>query len=110
MVRSNQWPSMPNRVGKVPPTPIATKPVIESIEMTRESVYLGGRYLKYSRDVSQTPWAVGNTMLAELSVSGIVCEDIKEAFRADGKMACLNECQRGYESRLPIAERLWSSN
>ncbi|KAK3814033.1 MAG: hypothetical protein J3Q66DRAFT_345472 [Benniella sp.] len=70
-------------VGKVPPTPIATKPVIESIEMTRESVYLGGRYLKYSRDVSQTPWAVGNTMLAELSVSGIVCEGIKEAFRAD---------------------------
>ncbi|KAI8362539.1 hypothetical protein B0O80DRAFT_493515 [Mortierella sp. GBAus27b] len=70
-------------VGNVPPNIVTTKPELESIEMTRESIYLGGRYLKYSRDVSQTPWAVGNTILAELSVSGIVCEAVKEAFRAD---------------------------
>ncbi|KAF9914850.1 putative tRNA pseudouridine synthase Pus10, partial [Lobosporangium transversale] len=70
-------------IGNVPPTTITTKPELESIEMMRESVYVGGRYLKYSRDVSQTPWSIGTTMLAELSVSGIVCDTIKNAFRAD---------------------------
>ncbi|KAG0370385.1 hypothetical protein BC939DRAFT_428055 [Gamsiella multidivaricata] len=70
-------------VGTVPPTAISTKPELESIEMTRESVYMGGRYLKYTRDVSQTPWAIGTTVLAELSVSGIICDPVKEAHRAD---------------------------
>ena len=55
--------------------------------MTRESVYVGGRYLKYTRDVSQTPWTIGTTVLAELSVSGIVCETVKKAFKADGRHA-----------------------
>ncbi|KAF9322331.1 putative tRNA pseudouridine synthase Pus10, partial [Podila horticola] len=67
----------------VPPKEVITKPAIEFIEMTRESVYVGGRYLKYTRDVSQTPWSIGTTMLAELSVSGIVCNTLKEAYRAD---------------------------
>ncbi|KAF9942347.1 putative tRNA pseudouridine synthase Pus10 [Mortierella alpina] len=70
-------------VGNVPPTAVETKPELESIEMTRESVFVGGRYLKYTRDVSQTPWSVGTTILAELSVSGIVCETVKNAFRAN---------------------------
>ncbi|KAF9174838.1 putative tRNA pseudouridine synthase Pus10 [Mortierella sp. AD011] len=70
-------------VGSVPPKPVSTKPELESIEMMRDSVYLGGRYLKFSRDVSQTPWSVGTTVLAELSVSGIVCDAIKSAYRAD---------------------------
>ncbi|KAF9326297.1 putative tRNA pseudouridine synthase Pus10 [Podila minutissima] len=67
----------------VPPKEVTTKPAMEFIEMTRESVYVGGRYLKYTRDVSQTPWSIGTTMLAELSVSGIVCDTLKEAYRAD---------------------------
>ncbi|KAG0041720.1 putative tRNA pseudouridine synthase Pus10 [Gryganskiella cystojenkinii] len=71
-------------VGKnVPPAVVTTKPILESIEMTRDSVHVGGRYLKYSRDVSQTPWTIGTTVLAELSVSGIVCDAIKKVFRAD---------------------------
>ncbi|KAK3837525.1 MAG: hypothetical protein J3R72DRAFT_370915 [Linnemannia gamsii] len=69
--------------GHVPPTPVSTRPQLESIEMMRESVFVGGRYLKFTRDVSQTPWSIGTTMLAELSVSGIVCETLKKAFRAD---------------------------
>ncbi|CAO3567437.1 unnamed protein product [Mortierella alpina] len=70
-------------VGNVPPMAVKTKPELESIEMTRESVFVGGRYLKYTRDVSQTPWSVGTTMLAELSVSGIVCDTVKNAYRAN---------------------------
>ncbi|GJJ75240.1 tRNA pseudouridine synthase 10 [Entomortierella parvispora] len=71
-------------IGKsVPPCAVSTKPVLESIEMTRDSVHVGGRYLKYTRDVSQTPWTIGTTVLAELSVSGIVCETVKKAFKAD---------------------------
>ncbi|KAI1312623.1 putative tRNA pseudouridine synthase Pus10 [Mortierella claussenii] len=70
-------------VGNVPPTAVASMPELDSIEMMRESVYVGGRYLKYTRDVSQTPWAIGTTVLAELSVSGIVCDTIKNAFKAD---------------------------
>ncbi|KAF9106303.1 putative tRNA pseudouridine synthase Pus10 [Mortierella sp. GBA35] len=79
MVKDHRFAS----VGHVPPTPVKTKPELESIEMIRESVYVGGRYLKFSRDVSQTPWSIGTTMLAELSVSGIVSETLKTAFRAD---------------------------
>jgi tRNA pseudouridine synthase 10 len=59
----------------------------------RESVFVGGRYLKYSRDVSQTPWSIGTTMLASLSVSGIVCETLKKAFRADGISMVLSQLQ-----------------
>ncbi|KAF9177521.1 putative tRNA pseudouridine synthase Pus10 [Haplosporangium sp. Z 767] len=69
--------------GHVPPAAVVTRPQLGPIEITRTSIYVGGRYLKYSRDVSQTPWAIGTTVLAELSVSGIVCDTLKKAFRAD---------------------------
>ncbi|KAF9431946.1 putative tRNA pseudouridine synthase Pus10 [Entomortierella beljakovae] len=69
--------------GNVPPNQVSSKPEIQSIEMTRESVYLGGRYLKFSRDVSQTPWSIGTTILAELSVSGTICPSVRDSYRAD---------------------------
>ncbi|KAG0304676.1 putative tRNA pseudouridine synthase Pus10 [Dissophora globulifera] len=70
-------------LGKVPPSGLLTRPELESVEFSRESVYMGGRYLKFSRDVSQTPWTAGTQVLAELSVSGIICPAIKDAHRAD---------------------------
>ncbi|KAF9150030.1 putative tRNA pseudouridine synthase Pus10 [Linnemannia schmuckeri] len=79
MVKDHRFSSC----GHVPPIPVSSRPQLESIEMMRESVFVGGRYLKYTRDVSQTPWSIGTTMLAELSVSGIVCETLKNAFHAD---------------------------
>ncbi|KAG0241393.1 putative tRNA pseudouridine synthase Pus10 [Actinomortierella wolfii] len=69
--------------GVVPPKLVTSKPEIEAIDTQHESVYVGGRYLKFSRDVSQTPWTIGKTKLAELSVSETVAEPVKKAFRAD---------------------------
>ena len=43
-----------------------------------------GRYIKNSREYSQTPWAIKGKKLAENSVSECICETLKEHYRADG--------------------------
>ncbi|KAF9160922.1 putative tRNA pseudouridine synthase Pus10 [Actinomortierella ambigua] len=67
----------------VPPPQVDSMAGIESVEFMHESIYVGGRYLKFSRDVSQTPWVIGKTKLTELSVSETIAEPVKKLFQAD---------------------------
>ena len=46
---------------------------------------LSGRYIKLSREFSQTPWSIKGKKLAENSVSESICELIKTQHRCDGK-------------------------
>ena len=38
------------------------------VECSMESVLLYGRYIKLSREVSQTPWLIGTKKLVRLSI------------------------------------------
>lgn len=58
----------------VPPSP--------SIKVTRATVFLRGKYVKNQRGLSQSPWFVDNMRIGSSSVQEMVCENIKEAFRA----------------------------
>ncbi|KAL1922884.1 uncharacterized protein VTP21DRAFT_9260 [Calcarisporiella thermophila] len=66
-----------------PPKPITTTSLLRQIKFKHDSIFLGGRYLKYSRTVSQTPWAPDGVRLTETSVSEIIGDHLKEAYRAD---------------------------
>ncbi|KAK7283774.1 hypothetical protein RIF29_13520 [Crotalaria pallida] len=49
----------------------------------REPFYFGGRYLKYSRNVSQTRWIIDDERMGEASVEEIIGENILQACRGD---------------------------
>lgn len=51
--------------------------------MLHTSSHVGGRYLKFSREYSQTPWAIKGRKLAEYSVSECFAEIIRKYHRAD---------------------------
>lgn len=53
------------------------------MEMLNASSHVGGRYLKYSRDYSQTPWEVRGQKLTEHSVSEVFANILKKYHRAD---------------------------
>ncbi|RUS25652.1 LOW QUALITY PROTEIN: hypothetical protein BC938DRAFT_471838 [Jimgerdemannia flammicorona] len=92
----------------VPPEPITNIAEIKTVGMNHESVNIGGelpfechnfilvsyvkwprpqpcagRYLKFSREYSQTPWSIGGERLKERSVSECIGEPLKRHFRFD---------------------------
>ena len=44
-----------------------------------------GRYNKYSRELSQTPWIIEGVRKSELSVEEIINKPIRQAFRYTGR-------------------------
>lgn len=48
------------------------------IKMKSEPLYLGGRYLKFSREMGQTPFIVNNRHITEHSVEGVLFNSIKK--------------------------------
>ncbi|KAI7903497.1 uncharacterized protein BX663DRAFT_453015 [Cokeromyces recurvatus] len=70
-------------VTAIPPIPVSEKAQLNSVELIHASTYVGGRYLKYSREYSQTPWAIKGQKLAEHSVSGCIVDIIRKYHRAD---------------------------
>ncbi|CAJ0751921.1 19683_t:CDS:10 [Entrophospora sp. SA101] len=66
-----------------PPKTIQHKWQIKSIILEHNPVYVGGRYLKLSREMSQTPWIINDVRLAETSVSECIGELLREKFMCD---------------------------
>ncbi|GFS17072.1 tRNA pseudouridine synthase Pus10 [Elysia marginata] len=59
-------------------------PVVEcscEISCTHEPVFVAGRYQKYSRVLSQTPWIVEGKRVMEGSVEELICEQILSTFK-----------------------------
>ncbi|KAK4348889.1 hypothetical protein RND71_031644 [Anisodus tanguticus] len=60
-----------------------SKPCCLNINCCRSSIYIGGRYLKYSRNVSQTRWVIDDERMGEASVEEIVGGAILPIFQGD---------------------------
>ncbi|KAJ2816571.1 hypothetical protein FBU31_006528, partial [Coemansia sp. 'formosensis'] len=66
-----------------PPPAIAQPATVGSLVLKRAPIFIGGRYLKLERDISQTPFFVGERRVTELSVADVVGEPIKALLRCD---------------------------
>ena len=60
----------------------AAEPCTYSIEFNHSSIFVGGRYCKYSRDLSQTPWLIGGVRKSESSVQELICGPIQRVSRS----------------------------
>ncbi|KAI9281080.1 hypothetical protein BY458DRAFT_430091 [Sporodiniella umbellata] len=80
-------PEEAKKVTSIPPSVPTEKPTISSVTFTNTSTYVGGRYLKFSREYSQTPWNVRGAKLTENSVSECF-ELIKIRHKADDAKFC----------------------
>ncbi|KAJ2784878.1 hypothetical protein GGI15_002131, partial [Coemansia interrupta] len=67
----------------VPPPAIQEAAEIDSMVYRRKSLFVGGRYLKLERNISQTPFVVEGKRVTELSVSEVIGDPIKDLIRCD---------------------------
>eukprot|EP01018_Ginkgo_biloba_P013331 Gb_17462 [translate_table: standard] len=67
---------------KCPPQKVYQPCQFESM-CYRTSIYIGGRYLKYSRNVSQTCWMIDDERMGEASVEEIIGNAILPHLRGD---------------------------
>jgi hypothetical protein len=75
---------------KIPAAPAAAARV--SLDFVHDSIWIGGRYNKWVRGVSQSPWIIGTTMVTEHSVETVIAQPLRalfgnstHAFRAAGR-------------------------
>lgn len=66
-----------NKYGEIPLIPESTIE-FKSVSSRHESIYIAGRYNKFSRALSQTPWIVDHKRRLESSVEEIIYEPIKK--------------------------------
>ncbi|BFZ12087.1 hypothetical protein BsWGS_15126 [Bradybaena similaris] len=63
------------------PPPIPATECSVEISCSHDAVFIAGRYQKYSRELSQTPWVVDGKRIMEASVQELVCEQIVSTFK-----------------------------
>lgn len=51
-------------------------------------IYVAGRYNKYSRSLSQTPWIIDGVRRGDSSVEELISEKIVKLFNATGRFFC----------------------
>ncbi|GAB9465717.1 hypothetical protein Gpo141_00003115 [Globisporangium polare] len=73
---------MPETV-KCPPELLATGPTA-TVTLERDPVYLQGRYLKFKRGLSQTPWVLEGVRMGESSVEEAIGDIALPFFRGSG--------------------------
>ena len=66
-----------------PPQTISSPSQLVQINCVPSSVFVAGRYLKYSRTVSQTPWIIGEERKGDTSVEELISAKIQATFQAD---------------------------
>ncbi|XP_078592635.1 tRNA pseudouridine synthase Pus10-like isoform X2 [Branchiostoma floridae x Branchiostoma japonicum] len=67
---------------RCPPEKVDTMCRCQELTCYHEAVFVAGRYNKYSRTLSQTPWVVDGERRGETSVSELICTRIKAMFMA----------------------------
>ncbi|KAG8192038.1 hypothetical protein JTE90_025304 [Oedothorax gibbosus] len=67
----------------LPPSPPEKSCSFTEIKCTHSPLYLGGRYNKYSRELSQTPWVVDGERRMESSVSELITDVVQKHILAD---------------------------
>ncbi|XP_005093417.2 tRNA pseudouridine synthase Pus10 [Aplysia californica] len=63
------------------PPPLPTVECECTVTCNHEAVFIAGRYQKYSRVLSQTPWVIDGKRAMEGSVQELVCDQILQTFR-----------------------------
>lgn len=63
------------------PPRMPTKPCTCDIKCQNEAIFIAGRYNKYSRTLSQTPWLIEGQRKSESSVEELICTEIDRAFK-----------------------------
>ncbi|RLU19068.1 hypothetical protein DMN91_009426 [Ooceraea biroi] len=56
---------------------------VDTVLCSHSSIFIGGRYNKLSRELSQTPWFVNGEKKVETSVQDLLCNPIAEAVKAE---------------------------
>ncbi|KAH9509327.1 putative tRNA pseudouridine synthase Pus10 [Bulinus truncatus] len=51
------------------------------VSCSHESIFIAGRYQKYSRELSQTPWLIEGKRIMEGSVQELICSPVIEMFK-----------------------------
>ncbi|XP_063426477.1 tRNA pseudouridine synthase Pus10-like isoform X2 [Mytilus trossulus] len=69
------------RLYKTPPSPPKSSCNFLDIKCSHEPVFVAGRYNKYSRELSQTPWFIEGKRKGVSSVEEEICNLIKKTFR-----------------------------
>ena len=59
-----------------------SSPCSHKVTLIHDSCYIAGRYNKYSRKLSQTPWVIDGVKKSETSVQELISAVIVDAFRA----------------------------
>lgn len=60
----------------VPPVIPEKNIFIEKVELTADPIYLGGRYLKFKRNVGQTPWVIDGVSVSEHNIQDILFDAV----------------------------------
>ncbi|XP_014468153.1 PREDICTED: putative tRNA pseudouridine synthase Pus10 [Dinoponera quadriceps] len=55
----------------------------DNVLCSHSSIFVGGRYNKLSRELSQTPWFVNGEKKVETSVQDLLCNPVAEAVKAE---------------------------
>lgn len=53
-----------------------------SMKMFRSSLYIGGRYCKYDRELPQTPWFINGVRMRETSIEEVIAERMNDRVNA----------------------------
>ncbi|KAK2161855.1 hypothetical protein LSH36_108g01106 [Paralvinella palmiformis] len=65
-----------------PPRALSMTCQCTSVICTHEAIFIAGRYNKYSRDLSQTPWVVDGERRTESSIEEMICAHLQKATQA----------------------------
>ncbi|KAK3581423.1 hypothetical protein CHS0354_016285 [Potamilus streckersoni] len=65
------------------PPPVPAKLCSCNISICHDALYVAGRYNKYSRLLSQTPWVIDGGRKGETSVEELICTPIDQLFKPD---------------------------
>ena len=63
-------------------------PFSASVTMNHDSIFIAGRYNKYSRELPQTPWLVDGERKAESSVEELILSEIRKHFKFEQARFC----------------------
>ncbi|XP_035602752.1 tRNA pseudouridine synthase Pus10-like isoform X2 [Oncorhynchus keta] len=67
-----------------PPTRPARKCIAQDVQCLHVSVFVAGRYNKFSRTLPQTPWVIDGERRMESSVEELIAAPLFSSFRAEG--------------------------
>lgn len=61
----------------VPPS-IPNKQTAAKVLCSAKSIWIGGRYLKFSRDMGQTPWIINNKVMAKYNILDLIFDSMEK--------------------------------